>query len=369
MATVRSLNRVRLPRVISGDPQRLRALLARRARRLLRSTDGVRQGDLAPPAVPGISFARELKPASLAVEGQLVTSRLYERLTPEVIAEVDRRVAERDELRDHYASVPPGDARRWMVLSFGIWLGIPGISELTGLPTAQPPDEVHAMARGPFAAAGGLYEADLVAGCLESCGEDITAVRSALDFGCSSGRVLRVLSAAYPTARWLGCDPNGPAIQWINDNLPAVKAFVSPGAPPLALEEAELDIVYAISVWSHFEPMLGLRWLDEMHRALRPGGHIVFSTHGLTSVAFDATRSLRPHHQADEIAGALYRTGYWFAHEFGPSGDWGVINPGWGTTFVSSEWLLTQLAPRWMLLALAPGRLQENQDVYVLRRR
>jgi SAM-dependent methyltransferase len=333
-----------------------------------RSTDGALQDDLAQHAAPGISFARELKPAPLTVEGQAVTARLYERLTPEVIAEVDRRVAEHEELRGHYESVP-SDARQWMVLSFGIWLGIGAVSELTGLPAVQPPDEVHAMARGPFAAAGGLYEADLVASCLESCGEDITAVRSALDFGCSSGRVLRVLSAAYPTARWLGCDANAPAIQWAKDNLPGVEAFVSSDAPPLAVEDNQLDLVYAISVWSHFEPMLGLRWFDEMHRVLRPGGHLVFTTHGLSSVAFDATRWLRPHHQADEIAGAIYRRGYWFAYEFGPSGDWGVINPGWGTTFVSSEWLLTQLCSRWTVLEFAPGRLHENQDVYVLRRR
>ena len=35
-----------------------------------------------------------------------------------------------------------------------------------------------------------------------------------LDFGSSSGRVLRILAAARPDLRCLGCDPNEDAIAW-----------------------------------------------------------------------------------------------------------------------------------------------------------
>ena len=87
--------------------------------------------------------------------------------------------------------------------------GDPALLERTGLTAAQPPAGVHAMAQGPLAAAGGLYEADMVANALASAGVDIAgALGAALDFGCSSGRVLRVLAAAFPDVRWIGCDPN-----------------------------------------------------------------------------------------------------------------------------------------------------------------
>ncbi len=45
-----------------------------------------------------------------------------------------------------------------------------------------------------------------------------------------------------------------------------------------------------------------------------------------------------------------------------------MINPDWGTAFLSPEWLLTHLCPRWRVLEFAPGRNQDNQDVYVLQR-
>ncbi len=234
--------------------------------------------------------------------------------------------------------------------------------------SAQPPDDVHVMARGPTAAAGGLYEADIVAAGLASCGIDISEMREALDFGCSSARVVRVFAAVYPEIRWHGCDPNGPAIEWANANLPGIDFFKSSDAPPLPLAEGSLDLAYAISIWSHFAPDLGLRWFEEMHRLIRPGGHLVFTTHGFTSVGLYATRSLRTPQQSDEIIGEMYRQGWWYASEFGEAGDWGVINPEWGTAFLNPEWLLAHLCPRWQVLEFAAGRNQENQDVYVLGR-
>ena len=73
---------------------------------------------------------------------------------------------------------------------------------------------------GVLTAAGGIYEADMVIDALLSGGGSIGAVHAALDFGCSSGRVLRSLTAAYPAIEWHGCDPNGPAIEWATANLP-----------------------------------------------------------------------------------------------------------------------------------------------------
>ncbi len=79
---------------------------------------------------------------------------------------------------------------------------------------------------------------------------------------------------------------------------PTIEFFVSGDAPPLPLADGSLDLVYAISIWSHFEPTLGLRWFEEMHRVLRPGGQLVCTTHGLTSVAFYATLKLRTPEQS-----------------------------------------------------------------------
>lgn len=325
---------------------------------------------LSAPASPGapIRFVRDMAIAGFVNNDGRSTAILHSHLTDEEINCVNVSLEAAPELAACYHAALAETSRRHMVLAFGIWLGIPCVPEKTGLPAAQPPDEIHAMARGPIAAAGGLYEADMVVDALASCGVEMDQVSDALDFGCSSARVVRVLAAAYPEVRWRGCDPNGPAIEWAGANLPGIDFFRSGDEPPLPLPDGSLDMAYAISIWSHFAPELGLRWFDEMHRLVRPGGHLVFTTHGLTSVAFYAARELRSAQQSDEILGDLYRQGFWYAPEFGEQGDWGVVNPEWGTAFLSPEWVLAKLCPRWQVLEFATGRNQENQDVYVLRR-
>ncbi len=224
------------------------------------------------------------------------------------------------------------------------------------------------MAQGPMAAAGGIYEADMVADALASAGVEIAAVRAALDFGCSSGRVTRVLAAAYPQTRWIGCDPNGDAVAWAAATFPAIRWFASANEPPLPLADGELDLVYAISIWSHFEPRFGLRWLEEMRRVLAPAGHLVITTHGWTALAYDAQHDRRPLAECVEIERALCNDGHWFIDPFGEAGDWGVVNPLWGSAFVTADFLAEQLCPRWRVVEFVPGRNQQNQDVYVLSR-
>jgi len=361
----------------------VRRLIERAARRALREVGSQYQVALPAPPPPPLpppppppeprrpqpaDFLRALAPHRPSAEGGPVTHALYARLDPADVAEVERRVAGEPELQAYYAGAPTPAMREALILIYSVWLGVPAAIEKTGLGAAQPPEDVHAMARGPLAAAGGLYEGDLVVDALARAGVDLAAVRSALDFGCSSGRVVRALAAAHPDIHWHGCDPNAPAIAWAREHLPGVEFLVSENEPPLPLAEGSLDLVYAISIWSHFAPELGLRWLEEMRRLLRPGGHLVLTTHGLTAVAYYAGLDLRTPQQSREIADALYRQGWWYAPEFGEEGDWGVVNPDWGTAFLSPEWLLAQLCPRWRVLEFAPGRNQDNQDVYVLQR-
>jgi SAM-dependent methyltransferase len=322
-----------------------------------------------PPPEPGAAerFARAIGSPWLAAEGSLATRRLYERLDEEDVAKIELLISETPELAAYYELAGNQLAREQMVLAYGIWLEHPPSTAKTGLLAAQPPEEVHLMARGPLASAGGLYEADFIVDALAGVNVDMAGVSTALDFGCSSGRVVRVLAAAYPEIEWHGCDPNAPAIAWASEKLPAIEFFVNDNAPPLPLSDGSLDLAYAISIWSHFAPNLGLRWFEEMHRLIRPGGHLLCTTHGLTSVAHSAAHG-RSEEQVEEILDSLYRQGSWYAPEFGEEGDWGVVNPDWGTAFLSPEWLLTHLCPRWRVLEFAPGRNQENQDVYVLQR-
>jgi SAM-dependent methyltransferase len=318
--------------------------------------------------IDAVRLGRALDPGLLAVERCTVTRLLYERLADGDVAAIEQLIRDTPGAWEHYAAAADDLARHSLLLALGMWLGAESLTAKTGLVKAEPPEDVHAMTRGALAAAGGLYEADLVADGLMSVGQDMSGIRSALDFGCSSGRVVRSLAAAYPGIEWHGCDPNAGAIDWASANLPAIDFFVNGEDPPLPLADGSLDLAYAISIWSHFAPALGLRWFDEFRRLLRPGGYLLVTTHGLNSVAYYALRGLRTPEQSDEIRASLYSHGSWYAPEFGELGDWGIVNPDWGTAFLTPEWMLAQLCPRWRVLEFAPGRNQDNQDFYVLQR-
>src|SRR5262245_31294916 len=102
-----------------------------------------------------VDFARDLQPGHLAVERSAVSNVLYQRLSQEEVAEVERRLLEAPELMDHYAKVSTTAERSFLILTYGLWLAVEAVSQKTGLTAVQPPEEVHAMARGPLAAAGG----------------------------------------------------------------------------------------------------------------------------------------------------------------------------------------------------------------------
>ena len=236
--------------------------------------------------------------------------------------------------------------RKRLALALGVHYGVPGILERTGLTEAAPSrTRFTCMGRGPLAAGGSTYHADLVVDALASAGVELEAGMRGLDFGCSSGRVVRVLAAAYPDVEWSGCDPIESSIAWARENLPGIEFEVSPVEPPLPYEDASFDFAFAISIWSHFSAGAALRWWDEMHRVIRPGGHLVLTTHGYQTIehyrryGIPTASKRRPVPELSAIRDALDSTGFCFVPVFDEEGDWGLVNPEWGMAYMTPEWL------------------------------
>jgi SAM-dependent methyltransferase len=96
-----------------------------------------------------------------------------------------------------------------------------------------------------------------------------------LDFGSGAGRTLRHFAAEAETAEFWGCDIDGPSIEWMQRNLcPPFHARQTISVPPLALEHASFDLIYAVSVFTHLTDH-STRWLLELHRALKPDGLLI----------------------------------------------------------------------------------------------
>jgi SAM-dependent methyltransferase len=359
---------------------RVRALLRglrlvyRKARELREELPGVTaaEREAAEPAAAGSSrgemtasdFSRSVAPDRLAATP--VTDVLLARAGGGVVEELVGRLT--PEERGLWNGAGPDDRKR-LTLHFGVHHDLKQVIQGTSLTAAEPPEGVHSMARGSAAAGGSMYYADLVADALREGGLEVAGARRALDFGCSSGRVVRVLAAAYPEVEWHGSDPIPEAVHWARENLPGIAFQVGPERPPLPYNDGQFDFAFAISIWSHFAEPAALAWLEEMRRVIRPGGLLVVTTAGQWTVAHDFELGLRGTEQLSEVVEALYRRGFWFKDEFGEGGDHGIANPDWGTAFMTPDWLLARATPRWRVALLAPGRVEDAQDLLVLERR
>jgi SAM-dependent methyltransferase len=309
-------------------------------------------------------FRRTITPDRLGATP--VTDLLYDRLEHEDVAAVERRLEPPEAAL--FETAEPADRKR-LALAFAAHYEVQPALERSGLNSAMPPPEVHSMARSPAAAGGSTYYADLVVDALGQTGFDARRGGVGLDFGCSSGRVVRVLASALPKVEWHGCDPIPDAIDWARKNLSGITFNQSPEYPPLSYADGYFDFAFAISIWSHFSERAAVDWLREMARVVRPGGKLLLTTHGYQTISHTHAQQLRSVEQLTEVSQALYQSGFWYAPEFGEQGDHGVANPGWGTAFLSPEWLLARATPEWSVGLFAPGRVEENQDLYVLERR
>ena len=124
----------------------------------------------------------------------------------------------------------------------------------------------------------GRRGAESVRGILERNGLSLEESGPVLDFGCGCGRVVRHLSSLGGAVH--GSDLHPKLVAWCRRHL-AFGRFETNGLePPVAFEEGRFGLAYALSVFTHLPETLQGPWMQELRRVLRPGGHLVFSTHG-----------------------------------------------------------------------------------------
>src|SRR5215207_4960131 len=76
--------------------------------------------------------------------------------------------------------------------------------------------------------------------------------KSVLDFGCGAGRTLRHFLTEAETAEFWGCDIDSDSVEWLDRTLcPPLHVFRNETDPPLPLPDRSLDLIWAISVFSH----------------------------------------------------------------------------------------------------------------------
>lgn len=126
-------------------------------------------------------------------------------------------------------------------------------------------------------------------------GRPFSEVRSVLDLGCGSARVLPYVSASAPGARCAGYDVDAEAIAWASQHHPRLEWGVSGPEPPLPFEDQSFELVYSISVFSHLDRDSQDHWLAEVRRVLKPGGIALLSVHGHYAFAQFRTGAVTTH--------------------------------------------------------------------------
>ena len=211
------------------------------------------------------------------------------------------------------------------------------------IPTPFPPIELATRV-------GELYGADFV--LYEEIGRSVRTEilallppgwtfdgKRVLDFGCGAGRTLRHFLEEAEVGSFFGCDIDGPSIAWLGSNLsPPFEVFRNEEEPPLPLAAASLDLIWAISVFTHISDHWAA-WLVELHRVLRDDGLLIATTlgPGLSEEWADATPDPRAarggqvvdeadrigmnvvHHGRswDQGGPAVYLSGWWVEEHWG----------------------------------------------------
>jgi SAM-dependent methyltransferase len=182
-------------------------------------------------------------------------------------------------------------------------------------------------------------------------GVDIAGFDAILDFGCGVGRVLRHVPV-LTGARLFGCDYNRKLIAWCGANLPFAEFSTNKIDRKLAYDDRSFDFIYALSVFTHLTAAQHRFWIDELRRALRPGGYLFLTTHG---------KHYEPHIPANLTS--RFRTG-----------ELVVVSPDRAgenicAAFHPEKYVRDELARGWeMVDFVEQGALgNPSQDVYLLR--
>lgn len=297
-----------------------------------------------------------------------VVNALFERLLPDDIKALDTIIPDLDHAYAREWCKPTKGTARWRALTLRFCTHfIEESRERTKLSEKIPPKGIHMMQRADTWFVGDFYSSNMVTESLAAANIKYEKGSNYLDFGCSSGSLVRALAAFSPSSNWYGVDPVGDSTQWASENLPLGTFGQSPQSPPLVFEDNYFRGVTAISIWSHFSEKPALDWFEEMARLIMPGGWLFFTTHGVQTIRWAKPRA-NPE-TLERIRLGLRQNDYHFENVFGGSEHYGLETQDWGNSYLSPKWLLNNLSDKWDMGFFQEGRNQANQDCYVLKRR
>jgi SAM-dependent methyltransferase len=192
------------------------------------------------------------------------------------------------------------------------------------------------------------------------CG-DFDRTERVLDFGCGCGRVLSRMPGTGKV-RYFGVDLREDAIEWLRATMPEGTFVAGPPMPPLDPGGEDFDLVYAVSVLTHLAQEQEGAWLDEWHRLLRPGGHVIATFRGedwVEQFAYENQKgAIREEWRAN--GGFCYQQHrYWE----------GIFPAFYSGTYQTVDYVRSTWGERFEILAIEPAAGTPNQQNTVVMKK
>ena len=230
----------------------------------------------------------------------------------------------------------------------------------------------------------GIESAIAITEKAEKFGSAVKDVSAVLDFGCGTSRILRYMLEFQKGPRYFGSEVFEDNITWGRSAFPQITYILQSTQPPLDLPSRAFDIIYAYSIFTHFEEQTHLRWLAELHRLLASGGLLILTVHGKSILhrcrneeVFKANGNdgefpfmCKVIEDYEELCRQFHTYGFTFYSCYDPDRlIKGGLDPyTFGIAYISPDYMRDNWSSMFNILEIDEGAISNWQDYVVLKK-
>jgi SAM-dependent methyltransferase len=206
---------------------------------------------------------------------------------------------------------------------------------------------------------------DNCAATLAAMNRNFSDIRTCLDLPCGHGRILRWLQTRIDPAGITACDIDRAGVDFCREEFGVKGVYSSDDLDQLKFPDS-YDLIWVGSLLTHLDPARCTALLRKLSPALRPGGVLVFTTHGESCFTRPGLRAYgKPFRAAaDRMKADFQRKGYCYA----PYDDTGY----YGITLHSEDYIkkhvTTNVSDRLQLVRYQARGWHDHQDVWSFRK-